>query len=199
MGLLDSTISSLINYGATESTNKTNVRLWREQANYNTPANQMARLKAAGLNPNLVYGSMGNTMSSPPTTQAPRVDISGLSEDVSRYYDIKNMDAQNELLKAQLKQSEAQTKGILIDNNFKALGLDKAPWYMRMFGSPRVQSGLDKIVSRIVKAPPSDYSPALAPEVKKFVKSDNPDWKGYQKVISKIKSTKTPAGVKDRF
>lgn len=42
---------------------------WREQAEYNTPANQMARYRAAGLNPNLIYGegqstSAGN-MSSP--------------------------------------------------------------------------------------------------------------------------------------
>lgn len=30
---------------------------WQMQADYNSPAQQMARLKAAGLNPNLVYGN----------------------------------------------------------------------------------------------------------------------------------------------
>lgn len=33
-----------------------NVAFWNLQNEYNTPLNQMARLKAAGLNPNLVYG-----------------------------------------------------------------------------------------------------------------------------------------------
>lgn len=36
---------------------KQNVRLWREENAYNTPAAQMARMRAAGLNPNLIYGN----------------------------------------------------------------------------------------------------------------------------------------------
>ena len=30
---------------------------WKRQAEYNSPVNQMARLKQAGLNPHLVYGN----------------------------------------------------------------------------------------------------------------------------------------------
>lgn len=33
-----------------------NINFWRMQNEYNTPASQMARLKQAGLNPNLIYG-----------------------------------------------------------------------------------------------------------------------------------------------
>lgn len=39
-----------------EYQNALNMQSWQEQQDYNTPANQMARLKAAGLNPNLMYG-----------------------------------------------------------------------------------------------------------------------------------------------
>lgn len=39
-----------------EYQNALNMQSWQEQQEYNTPANQMARLKAAGLNPNLMYG-----------------------------------------------------------------------------------------------------------------------------------------------
>lgn len=38
--------------------------MWNRSNEYNNPSSQMARLKAAGLNPNLVYGSgsvVGNT------------------------------------------------------------------------------------------------------------------------------------------
>ena len=34
-----------------------NIRFWKMQNEYNTPANQMKRLQDAGLNPNLIYGS----------------------------------------------------------------------------------------------------------------------------------------------
>ena len=33
-----------------------NVEMWKMQNKYNEPKNQMARLKSAGLNPNLMYG-----------------------------------------------------------------------------------------------------------------------------------------------
>lgn len=51
-----------------------NVDMWNRQNEYNTPANQMARLKSAGLNPNLMYGqgNVGNA-GSPPQYDAPSV------------------------------------------------------------------------------------------------------------------------------
>lgn len=42
------------------------VAMWNKQTDYNSPANQIARLKQAGLNPNLLYGSPQNTASSAP-------------------------------------------------------------------------------------------------------------------------------------
>lgn len=48
--------------------------MWNRQNDYNTPLNQMARLKDAGLNPNLMYGQ-GNTgnASSSPSFHAPQL------------------------------------------------------------------------------------------------------------------------------
>lgn len=37
------------------------IKFWRMQNRYNLPSNRMARLKAAGLNPNLVYGNGADT------------------------------------------------------------------------------------------------------------------------------------------
>lgn len=52
--------------------NQYNIDMWKMNNEYNTPANQMARMKEAGLNPNLMY-SQGNTgnSSSPPQQVAP--------------------------------------------------------------------------------------------------------------------------------
>lgn len=54
-----------------------NLEQWYRQNEYNSPAAQMERYKAAGLNPNLIYGngasSAGNAASSP-QYQAPHLD-----------------------------------------------------------------------------------------------------------------------------
>lgn len=83
-----SVLGGLINAGSNVSANKTNLqiareynqtqrdiaafqaqyneRMWHSQNEYNTPSAQMERYKAAGLNPNLIYGqgSPGNASSS---------------------------------------------------------------------------------------------------------------------------------------
>lgn len=91
------------------------IKLWKMQADYNTPANQVARLRAAGLNPNLIYGngsaSTGNMSNAPAMTDPARK-----SYDFSRFMDmanvllsLKNLKAQNENLAAQTENVEAQT------------------------------------------------------------------------------------------
>lgn len=41
--------------------NRFNLEMWNRQNIYNSPVDQMRRLRMAGLNPNLIYGSSGNT------------------------------------------------------------------------------------------------------------------------------------------
>lgn len=49
-----------------------NQRIWEQQNDYNSPLNQMARLKAAQLNPNLVYGSGNVTATSSSQQSTPQ-------------------------------------------------------------------------------------------------------------------------------
>ena len=51
-----------------------NIEQWQRENAYNDPSAQMARLKAAGLNPNMVYGTGGaKTVSAPsPRKEAPK-------------------------------------------------------------------------------------------------------------------------------
>lgn len=48
-----------------------NLEMWNYENEYNSPVNQMARLRAAGLNPNLVYG--GGNVSGLTTSGAPQM------------------------------------------------------------------------------------------------------------------------------
>ena len=61
LGLLGALGSSVIsNRGAKkrqQTADQNNIKFWEMQNKYNTPTEQMARLKKAGLNPALIYGS----------------------------------------------------------------------------------------------------------------------------------------------
>ncbi len=102
------------------------VEMWNMQNQYNSPTAQMSRLRQAGLNPNLVYGSgvTGNSAGSTPQYQPAKIQRAtmepyrgwnlGLSDAASMYMamrqnkaQVENMEAQNKLIKEQ-----ARTEGI---------------------------------------------------------------------------------------
>lgn len=90
------------------------INFWNMENEYNSPQEQMKRLQAAGLNPNLVYGngSAVNTSSSIPTPSAPsssykpnNFDLGGaVSTGFSTYVDTQLKSAQLDNLKAQNTQ-----------------------------------------------------------------------------------------------
>lgn len=101
---------------------------------YNSPAAQMARLRAAGLNPNLVYGSGGATQQSAPVRsananyegKAPQFDLSPVAQALTMMYDIQKKTAETDQIKAMVElykerqgMATAQKTGILLDNQGK--------------------------------------------------------------------------------
>ena len=80
--------------------------LWRMQNAYNTPANQMKRLKAAGLNPALMYGKgvVGDTGNA---KEMPKADFNpaGFAQSVASGGNLMN---QAQLLASQKKLQNAQ-------------------------------------------------------------------------------------------
>lgn len=89
---------------------------WNMANAYNSPENQMARLKRAGLNPNLVYGSgtvSGNTSTSTPRYQAPQakfnpvVPVDPLMV-ISSYFDIRQKEESVRLTEQTIKNQEVQ-------------------------------------------------------------------------------------------
>lgn len=88
-------------------------QMWNEKNAYDSPIQQMARLKEAGLNPNLVYGSIGNMSGQAPTPAMPtqeaphseRSDYGFIAQSANAamqsYLQQKQIDSQVELNKSQ--------------------------------------------------------------------------------------------------
>lgn len=98
-------VSAGINYGMQKSLQKDaqdyNTLMFNKANDYNNPLNQMMRFKAAGLNPNLIYGQMNNSAAAPSmsASSAPHADISG----------IETQQLVTGLIKAQKENIEADT------------------------------------------------------------------------------------------
>lgn len=108
-------------------------KMWEQSNEYNSPINQMLRLKDAGLNPNLVYGSgsvAGNTATaSQPKAHVPEVQnilskmdaINPLTM-LGQYQDIKNKQLTNDLTGELIKNKQQERIGKILENEF----LDKS-------------------------------------------------------------------------
>lgn len=133
MGLLDGIFNSAAGIGQalidartarrnTDATNQANremaeyayskdLEMWERANAYNSPESQMSRLKAAGLNPNMVYGSgsaAGNTASTLPRYSAPRMEYNykspvDLGSVIGMFQDVQMKDAQIDLVRQQAK------------------------------------------------------------------------------------------------
>lgn len=96
------------------------VDIWNRANEYNSPQNQMARFKSAGLNPNLIYsqGNPGNTATALPKYQAPNIKYDykppvDPSSVIAKYQDFQIRQAQLDNIRAQadLNKKRAETEG----------------------------------------------------------------------------------------
>lgn len=122
-------------------TNDANYRLWQENNAYNTPAAQMSRLQAAGLNPNMVYGQISSGNSSSPATAQGAVMKSakfgdfGTSAAVMSYLQgqmqkssIMLQDTQSEKNKAETNKTNVETLNAQKDGLLKDIA-----YYQKLF------------------------------------------------------------------
>lgn len=99
---------------------------WAMQNEYNSPEAQMSRLKAAGLNPNLVYGNgaVANSSSAPheanmmsPNTSAPQIDTGSLFSPLDaqiKQEQLENLGTQRRLMETNILKGSADVafKGV---------------------------------------------------------------------------------------
>lgn len=165
--LLGGVGSSAMNNKAVRDTNKANMEIakyqaqWQQQENekayqrslnmwnlqneYNSPTQQMARIRAAGLNPNLVYGNgvAGNSAGSTPqyepakfnapTMQAYRGWNLGISDAISQFLayrtvkaQVDNMEAQNSLIRQQTATEATKQANIAASTSRSEFDLNMA-------------------------------------------------------------------------
>jgi hypothetical protein len=126
---------------ATASTNTQNINYDREMADrqrqqalddrthaekYNDPKQQLQRLKEAGLNPNLIYGTSGNTGESPLVKSTPNKGVNlqapQYNSKVPEIIGNSLIDYLNaKQIEASTKQTEASTTNLQQDLNLKTL------------------------------------------------------------------------------
>lgn len=73
--------------------NQYNIDMWKMQADYNSPQQQMQRFAEAGLNPNLIYGqgSNGNMSQAPQLVTPEAPDVSKDMRELGKAFNIENL------------------------------------------------------------------------------------------------------------
>ncbi len=110
-----STVGSGI-FGAAHATkaHKRNIKMWQRTNRYNSPERQMKRLKAAGLNPNLIYGSSpsGAAGSASPPPSAKNIEhdfeLGDIPQALAQHASIKQTKVQTDNLRKQGKVIEME-------------------------------------------------------------------------------------------
>lgn len=109
-GVGSSVANGLINQGLSSLSSQRQYRYWKQQQEYNSPVNQVARLRAAGLNPYLMGSSItGQAQSQPIGSPDQSSDVAG---------NVSSLQGA-QYSKAQREQVEALTRGVRIDNATK--------------------------------------------------------------------------------
>ena len=131
-GLIGSAAGNLFNIGSVRETNRANMqiaqdqrdfylKMWNKENQYNTPAAQMQRLSAAGLNPSLMYGEGAGGLPASATINpydAPRMVAPTVNPMESAQ--LANIAADTMLKKSQSNVNESQievNKGIVKVND----------------------------------------------------------------------------------
>lgn len=104
-----------------ERANEMNLAFWRMQNQYNSPEAQMDRLRKAGLNPNMIYGTsptsaVGNAGNIAPAKESDVHDIESPFNNLSAFADLRrtnlqanNLAAQNDVILQESALKGAQT------------------------------------------------------------------------------------------
>ena len=106
-------MQSDLNYQQQMQQQANNIELWRMNNQYNSPVNQVSRMRAAGINPDLQSGSVtsGTSSSAPAAAERPYLDVPSIGAAVDN--------AVQDTF--QLVASFQDIKGKGIDNDMKAL------------------------------------------------------------------------------
>lgn len=114
---------SLMNLRESRKAREWQEKMWNLQNEYNLPVNQVARLKDAGINPNLAFGSAASTMSAniPSSPARAQFDDFGIGAAARTYFQYK-LEKQSVL--ADIRARNAATRQQELQNDFFAAVLN---------------------------------------------------------------------------
>lgn len=134
--------------------NKWNLEQWNRNNAYNSPAAQMQRFKAAGLNPDLMYQQGTPGISSAPaqgSNPIPKQPFQ-MQLDPLMLAQLKNIEADTNLKKSDAKQKDALTIGINFDNFTKEQAAEWSKEWLKSWNSYSEQDKremFDNIISTL--------------------------------------------------
>lgn len=127
--------------------NQWNLEQWQRENDYNSPTSQMARLRQAGLNPDLMYGqgTTGNSAGSPEMTSGASSEPNDMSAMLSKRSFGQTMqqildkeqqrrmnEAQIEAIKANTNKTNSETQGQDINNAIQQIRLGNEVTFQNM-------------------------------------------------------------------
>lgn len=136
--------------------NALNIEQWERENEYNLPVNQIARLKQAGLNPDLAYGQLGSAGLVAAKSPEMRMDADYHPVDYASLSQAKTQKVQaimnaaqeaNQIIRSSFENRNiaAQTRSIEIDNQLKAprvpLAKETADWELKNLKQDYFTSG----------------------------------------------------------
>ena len=120
------------------------MEMWNANNLYNSPLQQMERLREAGLNPNLVYGN-GSATHTATMASAPSVNYKGVSNPMNNMllqYQAENMQEQNKQIAVNTEVAARQAQILKQDERIKRKEAElfekygvrpQDPYYARLF------------------------------------------------------------------
>lgn len=101
------------------------VSMWERQTAYNSPLQQMQRLKDAGLNPHLAYGTIAESrMATPPSLQAAHMEPARMErpnfQPLAAYQQIRQNQMLNQSVNLELAKRKAEAQGAEADAKLKS-------------------------------------------------------------------------------
>lgn len=163
-----SAIGSFLGFMGQERANKTNVKLaenarqhdiamFNRQNEYNLPANQLKRMREAGLNPYLAYGSVPNNNTSATPQRAPvaqvenslrGIDLTPIGNVINEYQDFKMKQASINNVNANINLTNQEiankiVQQTLLTEQAKKVGIDTRT--AQMLEKYQVQAFLSKL------------------------------------------------------
>lgn len=127
--------------------NQWNLEQWQRENDYNSPTSQMARLRQAGLNPDLMYGqgTTGNSVGSPemtsgapsePTDMSAMLSKRSFGQTMQQILDKEQQrrmnEAQIEAIKANTNKTNSETQGQDINNAIQQIRLGNEVTFQNM-------------------------------------------------------------------